>query len=397
MKVAMVMPYLPPKIGGRELWIKWMTPELLKRGVDVAIFAANVQDYHKYKRKFEEKEWKYKGIKKTAKVYLANTLYNNDKYSTPLIIPPFLKLIKENPDIVHLHEPNVFVTTTLGLFAKVFMRKKILLHCHSDAFKWKGLPWYFVPAITAYGWIYLLKLKLSDLILGVSKEYMENSYHLKRFMHKAKVFPMSLAPAFSILGSNQIERFKRKERLPIGKKIVLYVGRIDPRKGINYLIDAVNLIPDAFLLIVGSGDENSRKGLAEQVKRLKMEKRVKFVPTVMQEQLNAYYNAGDVLALPTNDLTETFGVVLLEAWSVKKPVVVTDIPAPKRMVEKSSSGLVAKRMDAEDIAKKLKQILDNPELAAKMGENGHDFVQQFSFPSMAGRLVKIYEGMLKKS
>lgn len=396
MKVAMVMPYLPPKIGGRELWIKWMTPELLKRGIDVVIFAANVQDYHKYRRKFEAREWKYKGIKKTAKVYLANTLYNNDKYSTPLIIPPFLKLIKENPDIVHLHEPNVFVTTMLGGFAKIFMRKKVLLHCHSDAFKWKGLPWYFVPVIRVYGWIYWLKLKFSDLVLGVSREYMDNSHYLKRFKGKSKVFPMSLAPTFRPLEEKRRKSFKNKLGIPENSKVVLYVGRIDPRKGINYLIDAVSLIPEAFLLIVGSGDENSRKDLVAQVKRLKMEKRVKFIPTVMQEGLNDYYNAGDVLALPTNDLTETFGVVLLEAWAVKLPVVVTDIPAPKKMTESCKGGLVARRMDAKDIAEKLKQILNNPEMAAKMGQNGHNFVKELSFPSMAGKLVKIYQEMLKK-
>src|SRR3989344_4426686 len=231
MKVAHIMPYLPPKIGGRELWIKWMAPELLKRSVEIVIFAANVQDYHRYKRKFEAKEWKYRGIKKKAKVYLANTLYNNDKYSTPFIIPPFLKLIKENPDIVHLHEPNVFVTTTLGLFAKIFMRKKLLLHCHSDAFKWKGLPFYLVPVVAVYGWVYWLKLKLSDIVLGVSREYMKNSAYLKKFKYKSKVFPMSLAPAFSILSKEQIEKLRKKENIPGEKKIVLYVGRIDPRKG----------------------------------------------------------------------------------------------------------------------------------------------------------------------
>ena len=396
MKVAHIMPYLPPKIGGRELWIKWMAPELLKRNVEIVIFAANVQDYHKYRRKFEIKEWKYKGIKKKAKVYLANTLYNNDKYSTPFIIPPFLKLIKENPDIVHLHEPNVFVTTTLGLFAKIFMRKKMLLHCHSDAFKWKGLPFYLVPVVIVYGWVYWLKLKMSDVVFGVSKEYMENSTYLSKFKYKSKVFPMSLAPTFSILSKEEIEKIKIKEKIPQEKKIVLYVGRIDPRKGINYLIDAVNLIPDAFLLIVGSGDKKSRLELVEQVKRLKMQNKVKFIPTVMQESLNDYYNIGDVLALPTNDLTETFGVVLLEAWSVKKPVVVTDIPAPKRMVETSNGGLVARRMDSKDIAEKLKKVIGNPEMARQMGENGYKFVQKLSFPSMAERLVKIYEDILKK-
>lgn len=394
MKIAMVMPYLPPKIGGRELWIKWMTPELLKRDIDVAIFASNVRDYHKYRREFEAKEWKYNGIKKTAKVYLANTLYNNDKYSTPLIIPPFFRLMKEKPDIVHLHEPNVFVTTMLGGFAKFFMRKKVLLHCHSDAFKWKGMPWFVKPVITAYGWLYWLKLRFSDLILVVSREYMENSHYLSKFKQKARVFPMSLAPTFRPLPDKDVQKLKKREGIPSDKKVVMYIGRIDPRKGINYLVDAVNEIKDVFLLVVGSGDEKSRKELVEQVKRLGMQKRVKFVPTVMQEGLNVYYNMGDVLALPTNDLTETFGVVLLEAWAVKKPVVVTDIPAPKRMVERCNGGLVARRMNPKDIAEKLKKILDDPGMAAQMSSNGHKFVQQLSFPAMADKLVKIYGGML---
>ncbi|MFC1729990.1 glycosyltransferase family 4 protein [candidate division KSB1 bacterium] len=395
-KVAHVLPYLPPKIGGRELWIKWMTPELLKRGVDIVIFAANVQDYHKYKRKFQKKKWKFKGVKKSATIYLANTPYNNDKYSTPLIIPPFLKLIKENPDIVHLHEPNVFVTTILGGFAKFFMRKKVLLHCHSDAFKWKGLTWYLSPVMTVYGWIYWLKLKFSDLVLGVSKEYMANSHYLSKFKYKSRVFPMSLAPTFRPLSESQIKNLKKKEGIPENKKVVLYVGRIDPRKGINYLIDAVDRLKDVFLVIVGSGDEKSKRDLVEQVKELGMQIRVKFIPTVMQEGLNVYYNIGDVLALPTNDLTETFGVVLLEAWATKTPVVVTDIPAPMKMTEKYNAGLVAKRMNPKDIAEKLSKILNNKLMAKRMGENGYKFVKTLSFPAMSKKLVDIYKEMLKK-
>ncbi|MFO8016951.1 MAG: glycosyltransferase [Candidatus Woesearchaeota archaeon] len=395
MKVAHILPYLPPKIGGRELWIRWMTPELLKRGVDVTIFAANVQDYHRYRRRFQKKIWKYEGIDKSARVYLANTLYNNDKYSTPLIIPPFLKLWKEDPDIVHLHEPNIFVTTMLGGFAKLFMRKKVILHCHSDAFKWKGLAWYLRPVMTAYGWLYWLKLRFSDLVLGVSREYIMNSPYLRRFRRKTRVFPMSLAPAFRPLGAKQRRDFRKSKGIPKDRKIVLYVGRIDPRKGINYLVDAVSAIPDTELLVVGSGDENSTRELKRQVKERGMRRRTRFVPTVMQEELNAYYNIADVLGLPTNDLTETFGVVLLEAWAVKLPVVVTDIPAPKNLVGRSGGGLVAKRMDPDDIRKKILRIIRNPSDAERMGKKGHEFVKQFSFPSLSKRLAGIYEGLME--
>jgi len=394
MKVAMVLPYLPPKIGGKELWIKWMTPELLKRGIDIAIFASNVQDYHKYKRKFETKEWKFKGVKKTVKVYLANTLYNNDKYSTPFLIPPFLSLWREDPDIIHLHEPNVFLTTSLGLFGKLFLRKKIALHCHSDAFKWRTMPFYLRPAITLYNLIYLLKLKMSDVIIAVSKEYVQSSRYLSKFRKKTSILPMAVAPPFNILSEDEIKKVKKRYGIPLDKDIVLYVGRIDPRKGVNYLVEAVNRLASPYLIFVGSGDDKSRGELEEQVKDLGMQARVKFMPTLSQDKLNLFYNACDVLCLPTNE-TETFGVVLIESWSVKKPVVVTDTGAPTSMVNKSKGGLVAKRMDAKDIAEKINIILSNKKLASAMGENGYKFAKGFTYSNLSERLIEIYRSINK--
>ena len=396
MKVSHILPYLPPKIGGRELWIRWMSPELVRRGIDLSIFASNVKDYHKYSWRSEYERWPVRD-NKPVRVYRAATLYNNDRYSTPLVIPQFLKLIKERPDIVHLHEPNLAITTTLGIFAKIFFGSKMVLHCHSDAFRWKGLPRYLVPAMSLYQLLYRFKLWLADAVLAVSEEYVKSSPALMAVKEKVIVFPMSLAPTFRPLTSSANTSLRNKLKIPENKKIVLYVGRIDPRKGLDYLTDALLSLPNAFLIIVGSGDHDSTNALKSKIADNRLSERSLLVPTVMQEELNKYYNIADVLCLPTNDITETFGVVLIEAWAVKKPVVVTDIPAPKRMVEGCGGGIVARRMDAKDIADKLRTILNDPESARRMGEQGHDYViKNFSFQKLADRLVDIYSSILKE-
>ena len=136
---------------------------------------------------------------------------------------------------------------------------------------------------------------------------------------------------------------KQEARRGLGipdKPTVLFVGRLDKLKGIDRLVEALSLVavPDCRLLIIG-GDEYSKlalgrlKGLAV---KLNLADRVEFVGAVPQQELPRYYNAADVVAVPS--YSETFGMVALEAVSCGTPVVSSDVGAASIIIKEGFSG-----------------------------------------------------------
>jgi len=128
------------------------------------------------------------------------------------------------------------------------------------------------------------------------------------------------------------------------EKVLLFVGRIDPLKGIEQLIRAVPLVKkngDLRLIIVG-GDENSRAELAELQKLaagLGIRDKVTFQGLVRQEKLPYYYSAADVCVVPS--YYESFGLVALEALACGTPVVAADVGDLKNIIRPGETGYVA--------------------------------------------------------
>jgi len=388
MKVAMVTPYLPPRLGGREFWVWWMTQELVKKGVEVVIFTSNVRDYHNASSRNETTR------ENGVTIHRMGVWRDIDKYSTPVLCPSFRLFRQENPDIVHLHEPNLFLTTPLALYAKCVLRKKVVTHCYSDPFDWYKRGRLFRLAMMGYGWLYDLKLRISDRIIVLSDGYLRQSRYLSRYKAKTVVMPMCLAPVFHALPMEEVSRFKRETGLT-GLKVVLYVGRLDHRKGIDYLLQAMKQV-DAVCVIVGKGEKSVDAYLRALAKDLGLGDRARFAGMQSQEDLNRYYNACDVLVLPTSDETaETFGAVLLEAWAGGKPVISVDNPAPAALIDAAKGGLLARREDADDLGRTINRLLGDGSLARELGENGREYVQRtFSFKEVGERLVQLYEGLL---
>lgn len=388
MKVAMVTPYLPPRLGGREFWVWWMAQELVKKGVEVVIFTSNVKDYHNSSNRDETIQ------ENGVRIHRMGVWRDMDKYSTPVLCPSFRLLRDENPDIVHIHEPNLFLTTPLALYAKLVLKKKIVTHCYSDPFDWYKRGLLFRLAMMGYGWLYDLKLRISDRVIVISDAYLRQSRYLSRYEGKTVIMPMCLAPVFRPLPAQEVLEIKRRIA-GADKKIVLYVGRLDHRKGIDVLIRAMESV-DARCVIVGKGERNAEMTLRGLTASLGLGDKVIFAGRQDQEELNRYYNACDVLVLPTSDQSaETFGAVLLEAWAAGRPVISADNPAPSALIQESGGGLLVTRESFVELAKGIHCILGDDALAKKLGASGYAYVRErFSFDRLAPRLLDLYRNVV---
>ena len=172
--------------------------------------------------------------------------------------------------------------------------------------------------------------------------------------------------------------------------MVMYVGRLVPHKGVEFLLEAVEMMrPTAHLVIVGKGPW--LETLKDSANRLRVADRVVFAGSVPWSELPNYYRAADVCVLPSISRLEAFGLVGLEAMASERPVVLSDIPGVREVIEDGQEGLLARPTDPEDIANKVNVLLDGPQLRAEMGAKGRKRVlENFTWDVVGRQFRDIY-------
>jgi glycosyltransferase involved in cell wall biosynthesis len=178
-------------------------------------------------------------------------------------------------------------------------------------------------------------------------------------------------------------RFREKHRLE-DRRIVLCVGRKEEGKRYRVAIEAMQLVqdPDAVLILVG-----------EDLDLLPVTgARVRYLGRLSQEDLWDAYDACDVFVLPSR--FESFGLVFLEAWARRKPVIGDrGCPAVASLIEDSVDGFLC--TDASSIADRLTQLLADASLRAAMGEAGRAKVlRKYTWAAVARRVLSVYENCI---
>ncbi|RKN85275.1 glycosyltransferase family 4 protein [Paenibacillus ginsengarvi] len=202
------------------------------------------------------------------------------------------------------------------------------------------------------------------------------------------------------------EQAKREEQLArlglSGKKIVLYVGRFIPIKGVHHLVAVMPTIaalePDAVLLLVGGAYYGSNR-LTPYVRKLRRMARlasphIRFVPFVPHEQIPAWFRLADVAVVPSAE-QEAFGLVNVEAMASGVPVVATAAGGMKEIIEHGVSGLLADPARLpEQLVHHVCSVLSDEAYARSLGERGLVRVRdQFTWQHTAERLVELYRSL----
>jgi rhamnosyl/mannosyltransferase len=179
------------------------------------------------------------------------------------------------------------------------------------------------------------------------------------------------------------------ERAAAGGRAIFALGRHVYYKGFDVLIRAMHAI-DALLWLGGSGP------LTEELKTLVhkegLQSRVRFVGRVPDEELIAYYEAGDVFVLPSVEKSEAFGLVQLEAMYCRRPVVSCRLGTGVDWVNQDGvTGIVVAPRDEESLAAAVNRLLADASLRSAMGEAGRQRVdREFSMDTMVRRMITLY-------
>lgn len=190
------------------------------------------------------------------------------------------------------------------------------------------------------------------------------------------------------------------------EKIVLYVGRFDPRKGIETLVRAFARMAQSngerlrLVLVggseVGQADGQERDRIGKIVQELGIESAVTFAGRVGHDRLPLYYTAADVCVIPSH--YEPFGLVAIEAMACGTPVVASDVGGLKFTVVPEETGLLVPPQDEDAFATAMDRILNNELWAKKLRKQAADRVQQnFSWSGVAVQLSDLYRRLLVQS
>jgi phosphatidylinositol alpha-1,6-mannosyltransferase len=180
-----------------------------------------------------------------------------------------------------------------------------------------------------------------------------------------------------------------------GKKVIVTVSRLVERKGQDKVIEAMpailDAVPDAVYMVVGDGPDRPR--LEGMALRLGIEDQVIFVGSVPYDEAPSFYSASNVFAMPNREMPgdfEGFGIVFLEANARRLPVIGGRSGGAQHAVADGVSGFLVDPLDASDIARRLIELLHDPGLAKRLGENGRRRVEaQFSWDRSAGQVRSI--------
>jgi len=304
--------------------------------------------------------------------------------SVPLspTFPLRLRQASRDADVVHHHLPNP-LSVVSHLAAPSPPETPVVATYHSDIVRQRTALRLYRPLLRRF-------LDDVDHVFVTSPRLLDHSEHLAPYREKASVVPLSI----------DLDDYGRYDGPPADlpgdpdRPTLLFVGRLNYYKGVEYLLDAMPTV-DADLLIAGSGDR--RDELDARVDRLGVRDRVHFLGYVAEERLHACYDRADVFVLPSVEPSEAFGIVQLEAMAYRTPVVNTDLPTGVPWVSPDGeTGLTVPPRDADALASAIDALLDDPDRRRRYGEQARERVERrFGRERMLDTMERRYRAILR--
>ena len=286
---------------------------------------------------------------------------------------------RENFDICHLHEPlmPMLCTTVLRL-----SNVPNVGTFHASG----GKPWYSfgtpVGKLILKKWVRKLdgKIAVSEPALEYAHNHFPGDYTIIPNGVDSKHFSPDIPPI---------------EELNDGKLNILFIGRLEKRKGLDYLLEAYKQIkpeiPNSRLIIVGPGFR-LRKKYEKRVMRNGL-KDVIFIGYAAYRDLPRYYKTADIVCCPATG-RESFGIVLLEAMAVSKPIVASNIEGYASVLTHEAEGLLVPPKNADKLAQALISLMTDESLRQQMGDKGRLKAVEYDWENIAQRLLNYYLSVL---
>ncbi len=192
------------------------------------------------------------------------------------------------------------------------------------------------------------------------------------------------------------------QHLDLGRgPLLLFVGRIQPLKGLDVAIRALAALrrPDARLVVVGGASGAEGAAEVERIDKLAAElgvtDQLRHVEPVAHHLLSTYYRAAEVVLVPSR--SESFGLVALEAAACGTPVVAAAVGGLRTLVEHGRTGFLVEGRDPAVFASYAEQVLDSPALATELSRQAAQRARGYTWSTAAGRLRRVYGDLTSRA
>jgi len=281
------------------------------------------------------------------------------KYGLDFSIPMLKEMKKEVKKaeeenyklIFHLHEYH----NLHGLaIATLFKKANIIGQHHGGSWPLKHIKenkkyrFFFPSFLLGQIWENCV-LKNIDYFYALSQEEID---YLEKVAHNSITRFQTMGIENYYFGNMKKDVARKKLKWPLNKKIILFLGRLIPVKGITYLIDAMKNLKDIELKVIGWGDQEQEYKDYAKSKNLK---NVEFLGSFFHREKLPYLSGADIFILPSSK--EGASVSVMEAMARNLPIITTDIGGMPLMVRNEKEGIVVRQKNSEDIVKAVREIL----------------------------------------
>jgi phosphatidylinositol alpha-mannosyltransferase len=377
MKIALISPYDFPYPGGVTEHIIALAKGLQQRGHQVHILAACSGYYWGLIPNTQPITRRVTSVRiagATARVGLSPLGYLRIREL----------LTKESFDVLHLHEPLTPSITWWALLQASALPRTITVgtfHAYHERPNWfyrQGKPifkWFFARL---------------DSLIAVSRAAYEFAHQM--FPGEYRIIPNGV----------DLNRFGRSlKKNPAGPDdpvTILFVGRLDQRKGFAHLLEAFIRLkpnyPQARLQVIGPFTPSECQ-VYRQLVRADAATDVDFVGYVSPEELPHFYAKADIFCAPSLGF-ESFGIVLLEAMAAGLPVIASNIAGYRSLIVDGQEGWLTPPGQPQALAAALGQLLDQPRLRQSMGQRGQLKARCYQWDHLVDKILEVYQDTIER-
>lgn len=284
-------------------------------------------------------------------------------------------------DVIHSHD---WLSFKAGVRAKEISGKPLVAHIHSTEFDRSGGGFIYqkIADIEKFG---LLNADKIITVSNLTKNKIVENYGISP--SKITVVHNGVSHKWSEVSTDNLKMLKK-----IGKKIVLFVGRMTIQKGPDYFVKAAEkvakVMDEVVFVMVGAGD--MERQVIEQAASMGLSDKIFFTGFVSIEERNSLYRSADVYVMPS--ISEPFGIVALESLIHRTPIIISKQSGVSETIRHA---LKVDFWDTDEMAEKIVAVLRHKSLNRTLLKNGESEAKTITWEKAAQKCIDIYESLIK--
>ncbi len=292
-------------------------------------------------------------------------------------------------DLIHLHYPYIF-GADLTMIAAMRYHMPVVATYHNDLLG-RGIKGLLFGLYNHFNQSLILRHMRS--IMASTRDYAAHSYLAQLRYPAITVIPLAVDPRFLCRIQGDMEPGNNTER-----PYVLFVGAMDKAhsfKGIPVLIEAIAALSfhDLDLILIGEGE--LRQYYVDYAKKCGL-KNVHFLGRINHDELRSLYKGALVTILPSTNSGEAFGLVILESWAHKTPVIASSVPGVRQLIKHGVDGYLVHPGNVHQLSETVRIIAQDPQKARRMGEAGYQKVcSEYTWDRVVDQLETLYHEVIQ--